>query len=365
MTNYFVGLMSGTSLDAIDCVVVDFSSGVHLLGARSYDISHQRRQAILDLCQPGDNEIDKMGLLDRQLGLDFAHAVNQTLSDLNIDKQEIVAIGSHGQTIRHRPENSLKFTLQIGDPNTIAYETGIDTIADFRRMDIAAGGQGAPLVPAFHKAIFNQNSHATAVLNIGGMANVSLLQAPMLGYDTGPGNVLIDHYCRQFFNQPYDSEGNIAARGHIIQPMLQDMLQHPFFQKPAPKSCGRENFDNHWADPYVEAALTEYSAEDIITTLTEFTAVSICQGLALSQRQIDRIIVCGGGAFNSLLLQRIAHHSGTEVSSSIKFGVDPQWVEGIAFAWFAKRTLNGLDSNAPSVTGAEKAVVLGAHYRAN
>jgi len=367
MPDIYVGLMSGTSLDAIDCVVVDFSDGIKLLAAQSFPINNVRRESILSLCQPGPDEINRMGKLDRQLGIDFATAVKTTLNHSNIPHSLIKAIGSHGQTIRHNPDggDEPSFTLQIGDPNTIAYLTGINTVADFRRKDIAASGQGAPLVPAFHQAIFAERVPNAALLNIGGMANVSLLENPLLGYDTGPGNVLIDAYCRRFFSRDYDDGGLIAASGKIDNVLLSAMLAHPFIDKQAPKSCGREEFNTMWCDDVINKHGPHTTHEDIITTLTEFTALSITRGLALSGRNIEEIIVCGGGAFNKYLLARLAHHSHKRISSSEQHGVSPQWMEAIAFAWFAKRTINQEHSNAPSVTGASKALVLGGLYYAN
>lgn len=364
MAELYVGLMSGTSLDAIDCVIVDFENGIELKAAQSFPLSKQRRQEILDLCSPGENEINRMGILDRLLGKDFALAVTTTLTRASIDASSITAIGSHGQTIRHNPNsiNDPSFTLQIGDPNTIALETGIDTVADFRRKDIAAGGQGAPLVPAFHSAVFADKAPNAALLNIGGMANVSLLEPPLLGYDTGPGNVLIDSYCLKLFSRNYDDGGRIAASGKINNTLLSDLLSHPFIDKQAPKSCGREEFNDEWCSPI----LAKYQLEpaDIICTLTEFTALSVVRGLALSGRTIEEIIVCGGGAFNQHLLARIAYHSNKRITSSEHYGLAPQWMEAIAFAWFAQRTLKKEYSNAPSVTGASKQLVLGGIYYA-
>lgn len=367
MSKYYVGLMSGTSLDAIDCVVVDFSSGIRLKAAESYPIGDSRRQSILELCQPGLDEIEKMGRLDRQLGIDFASAVEATLNKYEISINDIVAIGSHGQTIRHRPRinDQLGFTIQIGDPNTIAYLTGIDTVADFRRKDIAAGGQGAPLVPAFHQAILAANAPKSVLLNIGGMANISLLEDPILGYDTGPGNVLIDHYCRKYFQQSFDNDGAIASSGSVNKALLEQLLQHPFIHQPAPKSCGRENFDSHWVDSILTNTTANLPPADLIATLTEFTAKSVAIGISQSGRDISRIIVCGGGAFNRHLCERISINSGVDVVSSAEFGIEPQWMEAIAFAWFAMRTVHRLHSNAPSVTGAERELVLGAIFSAN
>jgi anhydro-N-acetylmuramic acid kinase len=366
MANYYVGLMSGTSLDAIDCVVVDFSNGAKLIAAESFPITSETRRRILELCQPSDNEIDKLGPLDRQLGIDFANAVTTTLSQHNIAHEDIVAIGSHGQTIRHRPNADLStsFTLQIGDPNTIAHLTGIDTVADFRRKDIAAGGQGAPLVPAFHQAMFNQNRDC-ALLNIGGMANVSLLAEPLLGFDTGPGNVLIDQYCRDYFGADYDDEGHIAASGKIRPDLLGLLQRHPFFLLSTPKSCGRENFNKAWVEASLSTLDTPVSPKDLIATLTELTASSISQALHNSQRVISEIVVCGGGAFNRYLCDRIAALSGMNVTTSDTYGIAPQWMEAIAFAWFGMRTTKRLHSNCPSVTGASKEVVLGAIYCGN
>jgi anhydro-N-acetylmuramic acid kinase len=357
--------MSGTSVDGIDTVIVDFAgSKPRIIAAEELPMDELIKQTIINLGTPSHNEIDIVGQLDRELGILFAGCVNQLLASNGLVASDIKAIGSHGQTVRHRPATSNRakhqaFTLQIGDPNTIAELTGITTVADFRRRDIAVGGQGAPLVPAFHQSIFSNGDKKRAIINIGGMANVTILpcDGSVIGYDTGPGNVLMDGWIGRHQNKSYDINGDWANGGACNRQLLAELLQHPFFIKSAPKSTGREDFNLAALDLLLTD--TNYTPQDVQATLLELTAVSISAELA-KQDNIDEIFICGGGAFNSALMNRLEVLTHPiPLKKTTMAGVSPQWVEGCAFAWLAKQCIEGLPGNCPSATGATKAAVLG------
>ncbi|MGQ9425374.1 anhydro-N-acetylmuramic acid kinase [Gilvimarinus sp. F26214L] len=366
----YVGLMSGTSADCIDAVLVDLSSSqprfIHQL---AFPMDAATRAAIYELMVPGDGEIDQMGVLDQQLGHDFADAVTQLLAEAGIAPTEVQAIGSHGQTIRHRPPGQLDaaFTVQIGDPSVIAERSGITTVADFRRRDMAAGGQGAPLVPAFHRAVFHSSSRNRVILNIGGIANITFLpqDGEPLGFDTGPGNALMDAWIQRHHNEPFDWDGHWAGTGRAVPGLLEQLLEHPYFAQAAPKSTGREMFTLNWL---LEAlgAHPDLPPQDVQATLMELTAQSISnhiQGLE-GGRELD-IYVCGGGAHSKGLMRQLAekmpeHSLGT----TEELGIPPDWVEAGAFAWLAQQTLARRPGNLPTVTGARRAVILGGVYYA-
>jgi len=362
MSEVYIGLMSGTSVDGIDAVLVDFTQPLPAIIATHYEkMPAHLRQSILELCESGMNEIERMGALDVALGKQFATAAKTLLQKSGISANTVRAIGHHGQTIRHRPDD--KFTLQIGDANIVAAETGITTVADFRRRDLAFAGQGAPLVPAFHQFAFADNQVNRAILNIGGIANVTLLKKsgndPIIGFDTGPGNLLLDAWVNHHLQQPYDKEGAWAKTGTINTALLKQLLNDPFFKLPAPKSTGREYFNLKWLQSMLP---TSFNPADIQATLVELTAQSII--LAISSYMTDgEILVCGGGAHNEFLMQRLqALTSKQIVASTQKLGMDPDWVEAIAFAWLAKQTLHKKPGNLPSVTGANKSTILGGVY---
>lgn len=366
MTELYIGLMSGTSADGIDAVLIEaHESSVNLLMHRSLSFSAQQRRDILQLCQPGQGEIDLMGQLDRALGLAFAEAANRLLKDCGLRKAQITAIGSHGQTIRHRPPSVSDdyFTLQIADPNIIAEHTGITTVADFRRRDMAAGGEGAPLVPAFHRAVFSHPKQTRVIVNIGGIANVSILNGKNLlaGFDTGPGNVLLDSWIDLQHQQPYDEDGRWASSG-IVQPqLLQQLMNHPYFQLPPPKSTGRELFHLSWLKQQLSNYVGVDSA-DVQATLLEFTASSIHQAIKKEAPNCDGIFICGGGAQNSALMSRLQQLCPAPVKSTAALGIEPQQVEAAAFAWLAQQTLKRRTGNDPSATGASHPVILGGVY---
>ncbi|POT57482.1 anhydro-N-acetylmuramic acid kinase [Citrobacter amalonaticus] len=363
----FIGVMSGTSLDGVDVVLATIDeSMVAQQASLSWPIPLSLRQAVLDICQGQQLTLSQFGQLDTRLGRLFADAVNALLAEQKLRPQDIVAIGCHGQTVWHEPTGDAPHTLQIGDNNQIAAHTGITVVGDFRRRDIALGGQGAPLVPAFHQALLAHPGERRMVLNIGGIANLSLLipGLPVRGYDTGPGNMLMDAWIWRQCGKPYDKDALWASEGTVIVPLLQNMLSDPYFSAPAPKSTGREYFNYGWVERHL-AAFPGISARDVQRTLAELTAVAIAEQVLLSGG-CDRLMVCGGGSRNPLLMTRLAGLlPGTEVTTTDEAGISGDDMEALAFAWLAWRTLAGLPGNLPSVTGASELSVLGAIFPAN
>lgn len=365
---YFIGLMSGTSLDSIDAAIIDLSGdSAQLIATHEQAIGNLLQQQLVALCEPGDNEIDRMGRADIALAKVFAAAACTVIDKSGLKRNDIRAIGSHGQTIRHRPDPEQAFTLQIADPNTIAQQTGITTVADFRRRDMAAGGQGAPLAPAFHHAMFSSRECTRVIINIGGIANITLLTPDTnkpLGYDTGPGNGLMDRWINCQQNRAYDKDGQWAATGTIDEPLLATLLKHPYLNQAAPKSTGREDFNLDWLQQ--QLAQHTLAAQDVQATLLEFTALTISNELAKLPGSPTEAYVCGGGAHNKHLMARLSELLSTtcSVASTAALGIAPEWVEAAAFGWLAKQTMAALPGNLPSVTGADQQVILGAIYQA-
>lgn len=366
MAEYYVGLMSGTSMDALDAVVVDFSGEQPVLcGTLSQSFPDDLRQQLLALAQPGANEIDRSARADRLLGEFSAECVRQLLQNSGIDNSAIRAIGSHGQTIRHAPNANPPYTVQIGDPNTIAQLTGITTVADFRRRDMVVGGQAAPLVPVFHNAIYRDGKHHRIALNLGGIANITILPAdpsqPVIGFDTGPANGLMDAWCQHRSMGSYDQEGHGAASGTVNLTLLEELEGDPYFRLPPPKSTGREHFNLDWFLPNLPPE--GLSDEDVLATLCELSARTVASAIREHAPATEEVIVCGGGAYNPHLLQRLrANLPGIAIVSSETYGIEPRWIEAMAFAWLAQRTLQHLPGNLPSVTGAREEVILGGIY---
>lgn len=370
-TQRYVGLMSGTSADGIDAVIleVDSDGGVALTATRAHAIDDSLKTAINDLCTPGKNEVDRLGDLDRRLGSAFAEAALALIADAGLEPRHIVAIGSHGQTVRHRPagisgDRATAFSLQIGDPNTIAEITGITTVADFRRRDIAAGGEGAPLVPAFHQDRFAHPSRRRAIVNIGGIANVTLLDGRTLlgGFDCGPGNTLLDQWIRATGGADYDAAGAWSAEGEVVQALLADCLDDPFFTRTGPRSTGREHFSLQWLQSKL-ATIPRTRARDVQATLAELTARAIVRSLDSASFAADEIYICGGGAHNSDVMRRLYRLvAPATLDTTLALGLHPDWVEAAAFAWLARRRLQNLPGNAPDVTGARGERVLGSVY---
>ena len=367
----FIGLMSGTSLDGVDVALVEFNAEFNpVQDTHQPNVLHTHflaypadlRSAILALQHPTSNELETTALIGNRLAKLYADAVNQLLNKTSIAADKIVAIGCHGQTIRHRPD--LGFTLQIGNPALLAELTGITVVADFRSRDIAAGGQGAPLVPAFHQAIFASPQINRALINIGGIANITYLSKSneVFGFDSGPGNMLLDSWIKQHLNLDYDANGEWASTGKIIEPLLAEMLTEPYFELAPPKSTGRDLFNGTWLAQHLTS--TDYLPQDVARTLVALTAHSIHNALQQHCGDVDEIYVCGGGAHNILLknsLQTLLGKVKVDTTDTLGIGVD--WLEAIAFAWLARQCLHQQTANLPAVTGAKGARILGAIYQ--
>ncbi|TKS53122.1 anhydro-N-acetylmuramic acid kinase [Luteimonas yindakuii] len=376
----FLGLMSGTSADGIDAALVRFADidGRHprlqaeLLFGRTYAWDPTLRARLVELGQHDlPLGLDDVGELDTRIATALADAASQSLADSGLRAAEVAAIGSHGQTLRHRPHGRAldgrdRFTLQLGDPGLIAERTGITTVADFRRRDVAAGGQGAPLLPALHAALLQHPHEPRAVLNLGGIANLTLLPAgrahdAVRGFDTGPANGLLDAWCQRHRGQPYDRGGLFAASGQVDQALLARLRDEPWFALPPPKSSGRDQFHLGW----VESRLAgRESPADVQATLLALTVTTVADALRASGAETARVIACGGGVHNPVLMQALAAALPCELESSTAHGLDPDFVEAMGFAWLARQTLRGLPGNLPSVTGAAGPRVLGGIYPA-
>ncbi len=360
----YIGCMSGTSLDGLDCVAARFDDrgpAIEQLAQRHYPFPADLASALRDASlQPTD--IEEVCRLDAELGQFYAGVIAEFIEQSELPTGEIAAIGSHGQTLRHAPEADPPWTLQIGDASRIAARCGLRVVSDFRSRDMALGGQGAPLTPAFHAWAFRHRNIDRAILNIGGISNLTLLpadpQQPVTGFDCGPGNCLIDHLARRDFGQDFDDGGRIAAQGQIATERLRQILERePYFQRKPPKSTGTDYFSPTWLETSV---LADLSPIDRIASATELTALGIVHSLRRDSNHVDELYVCGGGARNRFLMQRLRDHlPEIRVEDSGALGMDPQQVEALAFAWLARQTLLGRPGNLPSVTHARSATVLG------
>ena len=369
MSDFYIGLMSGTSLDGVDGVLADFSPATPLVVEHaSRHFSAELRTELMALNTSGAGELHRAALAGNALARVYSEVVHELLASAGCQPASVVAIGAHGQTVRHRPQefDGTGYTLQLNQPALLAELTGIDVVADFRSRDVAAGGQGAPLAPFFHRSLFAQEGQAVGVLNIGGIANLTLLQAngSMLGFDCGPGNALMDGWCRQHTGKDYDSEGRWAAEGAVLPALLQRLRAEPYFARSPPKSTGRDLFNRSWLDARL-AADPSPDPRDVQATLTELTA-SACAGDVLRyQPDLKRLIVCGGGALNTHLMLRLASRlPGVAVESSEQSGFPPLQVEATAFAWLARTTVRRDKLELESTTGARGARVLGCIYPA-
>jgi len=366
-SSLYIGLISGTSMDAIDCALVDFRNRrPEQLDFITQDIPEDLRAKLLALCEDHHGQIPLLGETDVEFARELAHAVDRILEKNDLKPSQIAAIGSHGQTIRHLPTGNAPFTLQIGDPNTIAELSGITTVADFRRRDMAAGGQGAPIVPAFHREIFSSADNHRIVLNIGGMANITVLKksGEIRGYDTGPGNVLMDTWIGEHQGHPYDRDGRWARSGMVIPALLEKFLSDPYFQLPAPKSTGRELFNATWLEKHLDGFAQETANADVQATLMALTLESISRDI---RRELEKgeVIVCGGGANNGYLMESLAEAlPAFRVMRSSSLGVLEDSVEAVAFAWLAHQTLHQVPVNFTDITGSSHPVIAGGIYYA-
>jgi anhydro-N-acetylmuramic acid kinase len=364
---FYLGLISGTSMDAIDAALVDFDvTPMQVVAARATAFEPQLKRRLTALIEtPEAAALDEVGQIDVELGRAFAQAALVLLGEAGVPARNIKAVGSHGQTLRHRMDVAVPFTWQIGDPNVLAELTGITVVADFRRRDVAAGGQGAPLLPVFHDQVFRGGDEDRVIANVGGIANITVLAqgAEVIGFDTGPGNRLLDAWIARHRGVDYDRGGAWAGGGKVDAVLLQRLLTEPYLNLPAPKSTGRELFNLRWLDHH----LAEHPGPpvDVQATLLEYSAVTIAAAVR-QYAPLAALYVCGGGAHNAGLLAALTRLlAPNPVATTEKLGLNPDYVEAVAFAWFAKRTLQGLPSNAPSVTGARGARILGGIYPAD
>ncbi len=366
----YIGLMSGTSLDGVDGVLVDFQQDrcqVLHYASRGFDAG--LRAELLALNTAGDNELHRAALAANALVTHYADVVQQLLAQAGLPPQAVRAVGAHGQTVRHRPQmfDGTGYTLQLNNPALLAERCAISVVADFRSRDVAAGGQGAPLVPAFHHSVFGQAGQTVLALNIGGISNLSVLPADgaVTGFDCGPGNALMDVWCQRHTGQAYDDNGVWAASGTALPALLEQLLAEPFLQQPPPKSTGRDLFSLDWLRSRLDGLPPATRPEDVQATLTEFTARACADGALRWGRDATQLLVCGGGALNGQLMARLAALlPGLQVQSTTASGLPPLQVEAAAFAWLARQTLHGLPGNLARVTGAQGPRVLGAVYPA-
>ncbi|OGT66715.1 MAG: anhydro-N-acetylmuramic acid kinase [Gammaproteobacteria bacterium RIFCSPLOWO2_02_FULL_47_50] len=358
--------MSGTSMDAIDVALVQIDDkSLSLVEYEQFPIDDDIRKAVRQLSITSN--IEEISRLDNILGHLFADSVLKILKKANLKSQDITAIGSHGQTILHLPYAEPPRTLQIGDANIIAFKTGITTVADFRRMDIAAGGRGAPLAPAFHVDQFSSDTKHRVILNLGGMANITVLpknnRDKIIGFDTGPGNALLDDWAQQHLGQPFDKNGLWAESGRVNEALLIACLNDPYFDTPPPKSTGRDYFNTAWLNNILSGQQASISPVDTQATLLKLTVTTISRAIKKHADKTNELLVCGGGIHNPLLIKSLQNElTGIEINSTNKYGLNADCIEAVAFAWLAKCRMDGTAASFPSVTGATSPQILGAIY---
>lgn len=362
---YTIGVMSGTSVDALDLALAMFEGDLlHCRHTLSHPIPKGIKNQIQTLIQAPQCSLQQLGELNSVIGSLIADAVLQLLNQANINAKQVTAIGSHGQTVFHHPHDTTPFSLQLGDPNVIAAKTGITTVADFRNKDMALGGQGAPLTPLYHEALFRTPSQNRMVVNIGGIANLTQLPADssiaVTGFDSGPGNTLLDAWIAHHQNQDYDANGDWARTGQILPELLARLLQDTYFQRCAPKSTGREYFHMPWLEAHLHG---DELAKDVQRTLVALTAQSIADAIRRHSLNDCEVIICGGGAHNRLLMEELEQRCRPDsVVSSQMFGHDPDWIEAMAFAWLAKQTIAKQALDYRRITGAKQPAILGGIY---
>lgn len=366
MPEYYVGIMSGTSIDGIDIALVDFTHTIKLLSFSCHKYPKNLQQAIKNISHNKTISLSDYGSLDCQLAYTFAERTNALLQQEKIPAAAITAIGSHGHTVCHAPSSPYPFSLQIGNPNIIAEQTGITTVADFRGRDIAAGGQGAPLVPAFHQVAFSAQAENRVVINIGGIANISRLpkakRLPLIGFDTGPGNTLMDVWIKKNLNKDYDDGGNWANSGNMQADLVQHFKQDSYFLTPFPKSTSVEYFSINWLQKQLNTFERKVLPVDVQASLCQLTAETIADAIMKCTPKTERALICGGGIHNQLLVNKLQQQLSCPVQSTATNGIHPDHVEAIALAWLAKQTMAGKTGSVSTVTGAKKPTVLGGIY---
>ncbi len=361
---YFIGLMSGTSTDGVDGTLVAFQKDTlpHIIAFSSLAMPSDLRRTFLALNKAGDNELEQAHLAANRLADLYAECCHDLLKQSHLSAEHITAIGAHGQTVRHRPD--LGFTIQLNAPARLAELTKIDVIADFRSRDVAAGGQGAPFAPLLHQALFSDTTKTRVILNLGGIANITLLapHQPLLGFDTGPANALMDYWIDKHLGKTFDKDGAWGASGNIHNGLLTQLLSEPYFAKPAPKSTGRDLFNPLWLDQHLAKFKEDIPAVDIMATLRALTTHSIAEAITRYNSNVDEVIVCGGGVKNIALMQELKDLMGCEVNAIEQYGFDSQAIEALAFAWLAKAFYDKEPLNFPELTGSRRATIAGALY---
>jgi anhydro-N-acetylmuramic acid kinase len=365
MSDLFLGMISGTSIDGVDAVLAEIGDDdFRIVGANTTPFPADLHARLRKLVETPQTSLRDLGALDVAVGRFFAECALKLIASSALQPEDVAAIGSHGQTVYHEPLGAEPFSLQLGDPNIIAALTDSTTVADFRRLDVALGGQGAPLVPAFHAWAFGHVREQRVVVNIGGIANITVLSPgkEVSGFDTGPGNTLLDVWIRATNQKPYDDAGQWAASGAVNRALLDACLAEPYFHAQPPKSTGRELFNREWLDKVIARSGVGISAVDVQTTLAEFTATTIAAAIHDELPECREVIVCGGGVHNDDLMTRLRRLTATSVTTTDAHGVPADWVEGAAFAWLARARVRGLTGNVPTVTGARRPAVLGGVY---
>ena len=363
MSKLFIGLMSGTSVDSVDTVLIDLEEdNIQLIGSCSYPISGEIKQSVFSAVKSNSLSIEEISLLDETMARVFIGAVQKILSKEKKDSKDIIAIGSHGQTIKHSPNSPNPFSLQVGKAKIIANSTKITTVTDFRSQDITAGGQGAPLTPIFHEKIFNTDQKKKVIVNIGGITNLTSIDPSnfVFGYDTGPGNCLMDIWSREHIKKDYDEEGNWASSGTSEEELLKIMLNDDYFKKNYPKSTGPDYFNLNWIYQAISKCERKFQPQDVQATLLQLTVKTLTEGLLELELNNDEIIFyCGGGLHNKYLMDQIEKELEREIFSTYELGVNPDYLEAISFAWFAKQRIDGRSFELSKITGSKGKVFLG------
>lgn len=358
---HYMGVMSGTSCDGIDLAVMNFDGAISTIATAFQPFGDSLKNKLLKVMANEPIGISDISQLDAELGHLYATAINEFFQSQSIKAKDIRAIGLHGQTVFHEPDSAYPNTIQLGSAAIVAKQTGLLTVANFRQLDVAHGGQGAPLAPIFHQQLFNSVENNVLVLNLGGIANVSLIQAEQtLGFDTGPANCLADEWIMRNKSKAYDDAGSWASEGQVNQALLSEMLAEPYFAKPFPKSTGRELFNSEWLDKHVTKF--DLSAVDVQTTLLQLTVETVASGIASLKQNIDKVVVCGGGVHNRLMMKLLREKLNAPVISSSQHGIDPDYVEAALMAWLAEQNVTNNRLDLMAVTGANKPLIYGVQY---
>ena len=364
MANIYIGLMSGTSADSIDCATLDLSSDeIKIIDCKNFEIPNSLREDIIKSSQSEKIEKELIDNLNFRMAEALIFAVKETITNLKIKAKDVIAIGSHGQTIKHEPRSTIPYTLQIGDPQKISNELKITTVGNFRDDDIKAGGEGAPLTPIFHERIFGIDKKQKVIVNIGGITNITALQSSeVIGFDTGPGNCLMDYWCRVHNVGAYDDNGSWASKGTINQSLLAKMMSDEYFTLKYPKSTGPDYFNHEWIKKNLAELSDEISAEDVQATLLQVTVISLIESINLIQPINEDIYLCGGGVHNKFLCSEIDKQTKARVKTTLDLGIDPDYLEAICFGWFAKQRVENKKFNLNKITGSKGEVYLGKIY---